>query len=439
MAYRKRQRIKRRMSAIKDQIDTAIHWAGRCKVILSKDDITQDERVELETLCAIAIELIKSSSPSKLREAARLEKKLKTQAKVNPHMVILARDYRRMTQKELAAKSMVTQPQIARIEAGIESSASNEVIERIAKSLDFPLSFLTSNEIRLGFGSSAIYYRKKSCLTAANRKRIESITNLSRIAIKKTLDAVDIQARLTLPKIDLDFHGYTPKEVADRIRAAWLIPDGAINNLTMLVESAGVIIIESDFGTNGIDGTSLWISETPPLIFINKDLPQDRYRFTLAHELGHLIMHDIPHENMEDEADEFASELLLQTSEFKAATFQFGSRPTLKQLAQIKPYWKVSIASMIMKLRKINQISEDTKKSLFIMMSNAKIIMNEPQGFDKEKPSLLKKILAASIKENGFNENQTSDFLKLPYDAIKQLFGSFLLEEKKKHLHLVNV
>lgn len=364
-----------------------------------------------------------------------MEKKVRTQAQVNPHMVILARDYRRMTQKELAAKSMVTQPQIARIEAGIESSSSNEVIERIAKSLDFPLSFLTSNEIRLGFGSSAIYYRKKSCLTAANRKRIESITNLSRIAIKKTLDAVDIQARLTLPKIDLDFHGYTPKEVADRIRAAWLIPDGAINNLTMLVESAGVIIIESDFGTNGIDGTSLWISETPPLIFINKDLPQDRYRFTLAHELGHLIMHDIPHENMEDEADEFASELLLQTSEFKAATFQFGSRPTLKQLAQIKPYWKVSIASMIMKLRKINQISEDTKKSLFI----AKIRMNEPQGFDKEKPSLLKKILAASIKENGFNENQTSDFLKLPYDAIKQLFGSFLLEEKKKHLHLVNV
>jgi len=60
------------MSAIKDQIDTAIHWAGRCKVILSKDDITQDERVELETLCAIAIELIKSSSPSKLREASRI-------------------------------------------------------------------------------------------------------------------------------------------------------------------------------------------------------------------------------------------------------------------------------------------------------------------------------------------------------------------------------
>ena len=60
------------MSALKEQIDTAIHWADRCKLILSKDDITQDERVELETLCAIAIELIKSASPSKLREAGRI-------------------------------------------------------------------------------------------------------------------------------------------------------------------------------------------------------------------------------------------------------------------------------------------------------------------------------------------------------------------------------
>jgi len=60
------------MSAIKEQIETAIHWADRCKDILSKDVIEPDERIELETLCAIAIELIKSASPSKLREAGRI-------------------------------------------------------------------------------------------------------------------------------------------------------------------------------------------------------------------------------------------------------------------------------------------------------------------------------------------------------------------------------
>lgn len=60
------------MSALKEQIDTAIHWADRCKEMLCKDTITPEERIELETLCAIAIELIKSASPSKLREAGRI-------------------------------------------------------------------------------------------------------------------------------------------------------------------------------------------------------------------------------------------------------------------------------------------------------------------------------------------------------------------------------
>jgi len=60
------------MSALKEQIETAIHWADRCKDILSKEVIESNDRVELETLCAIAIELIKSASPSKLREAGRI-------------------------------------------------------------------------------------------------------------------------------------------------------------------------------------------------------------------------------------------------------------------------------------------------------------------------------------------------------------------------------
>lgn len=60
------------MSAKQEQIDTAIHWADRCRHILGKEIIEPEERAELETLCAIAIELIKSASPSKLREAGRI-------------------------------------------------------------------------------------------------------------------------------------------------------------------------------------------------------------------------------------------------------------------------------------------------------------------------------------------------------------------------------
>lgn len=60
------------MSAINEQRQLAEHYSDACKEIFGKEDITPDERIEIETLCALGIELIKSSSPSKLREAARI-------------------------------------------------------------------------------------------------------------------------------------------------------------------------------------------------------------------------------------------------------------------------------------------------------------------------------------------------------------------------------
>ena len=47
------------MSAIQDQIKTAIHWADRCKEVFAKEAMSDSDKEEIQTLCAIAIELIK--------------------------------------------------------------------------------------------------------------------------------------------------------------------------------------------------------------------------------------------------------------------------------------------------------------------------------------------------------------------------------------------
>ena len=60
------------MSAINEQRKLAEHYADSCKEIFAKEAISESDKEEIQTLCAIAIELIKSSSPSKLREASRI-------------------------------------------------------------------------------------------------------------------------------------------------------------------------------------------------------------------------------------------------------------------------------------------------------------------------------------------------------------------------------
>lgn len=60
------------MSAKQQQQDLATHYADRCKELFAKNSINEDEFVEIATLCAIAIELIKNAAPSVVREAGRI-------------------------------------------------------------------------------------------------------------------------------------------------------------------------------------------------------------------------------------------------------------------------------------------------------------------------------------------------------------------------------
>lgn len=359
---------------------------------------------------------------------------------VNPDMVILAREYRALTQKELAEAAFIKQPQIAMLEGGIENSASTETIEAISKALDFPVDFFYQPEPRLGFGSSSVYYRKMSSITAADRKSISSITNLTRMGLKRLLDAVEVDADLVLPRVDLKDVDGSPGKAAAIVRAAWSLPDGPIQNLTNFVERSGVIIVESDFGTRGISGTGMRLANLPPIIFINNALPPDRYRFTLAHELAHLVLHDAPHETMEDEADEFASEFLMQKSEFKVSVSQFGGKPTLRNLIALKPYWKVAVSAMIMRMGQLGIISEQTKRSLFIQMSNLKMRLDEPQPFSKEQPVLYSKIVQSAIGDLSNDMNVATQVMKMPTDVFKRLYASSLRVETPasvSHLRLV--
>lgn len=348
---------------------------------------------------------------------------------INPDMVILAREYRSLTQKELADAVLVKQPQIAMLEGGVENSVSFDTIETISRVLDFPIEFFYLSENRLGFGSSSVYYRKSSAITASDRKKISGLTNLARIGLMRLLDAVEIDTDFILPRIDLKDVDDSPGKAASIVRASWNLPDGPIQNLTNFVERSGVIIIECDFGIRGISGTGMRLANIPPIIFLNSSLTPDRYRFTLAHELAHLVLHDTPKETMEDEADEFVSELLMQKCEFKVSVSQFGKQPTLRNLVALKPYWKVAVSSMIMRMAELSIISEQTKRSLFIQMSNLKMRMSEPQPFSKEIPVLYPKLIRSAIGDFTEDLEVAKKIMTMPEDVFKLLYASSLQEE----------
>lgn len=341
--------------------------------------------------------------------------------RINPEMVVLAREFRGLKQKDLAERINIKQPQIAKLEAGLIGDAADSLLPALARELEFPEEFFTQSEVLVGFGSSSLYYRKRNKLSATDRRRIHSLVNLIRINLKTMLTAVELAPTRKLPRMPLEDNAKSPAAVARAIRSFWRLPDGPIKNVTALLEGAGIVIVPSDFGTRDMDGTGLWLNDMPPMIFINQDLPGDRWRHTLCHELAHFVMHEVPYEAMEDEADQFAGELLMPEIEARAEFSRLGAI-RFSSLVNLKPYWKVSISSLIIRARELGLLSEYAEKRLWMERGNAGG-NTEPVQIPREEVQNLPNMIRYFRSDLGFLEDDMQGLLKINHQELRSLYG----------------
>lgn len=357
--------------------------------------------------------------------------------RVNPSMVVLAREFRGYTQEELARKIFVGQARIAKLESGVQPDLQEPLFDSLCEALGFPAEFFQQEEELIGFGSSAYFYRKKADLTAADRRRIHGVVNLLRINIKRILDYIDLEPSRHLPRLDVEDFGGSAEKAAQALRAMWNLPEGPINNLTGLIESAGIIVVACDFHTRSMDATSLRLAEMPPIIFINIHLPGDRWRFTLAHELGHLVMHDVPREEMEDEADRFAAELLMPELEMRA---QFSRMPNLRlqDLANLKIYWKASMGALLKRAGDLGFLSENQRRYLWASMSKLGYRTQEPNAIPKEEPKTYQKALRFFTETLQYSMEELSKALKVTRPILDELHGAVFESTTAPRLRIVS-
>jgi Zn-dependent peptidase ImmA (M78 family)/DNA-binding XRE family transcriptional regulator len=346
-----------------------------------------------------------------------------TSRTINPEMLILAREYRNVTQQELAQAIGISQGKIAKIEGGMTGELTDEQLALIGARLDFPLSFFQQLGQRIGFGSSALYYRRRTDITAPDRKRIAGVVNLLRLGLRKLLESVELDASKKLPRFDLEELGGSPKLAADYVRALWQLPDGPISNLTAEMEAAGIVIIPCRFDCRAMDATSLRLADMPPMIFINDDLPGDRWRFTLAHELAHLVLHETPRETMEDEADAFAAELLMPEADM-IPLFRRLPSVRLQDLADMKPYWRVAIAALLMRASSLGFVSPNQKQYLWRQMNAMGIRQEEPIPLAREMPATFPGLIRYFEEDLHFSPADFSKLLHLRERDTHEVFGA---------------
>lgn len=334
----------------------------------------------------------------------------------------LARQLRGYTQKKSSEDLGVAQTVLSRLENGlIEPDAA--LVDRAAQVFNVPADFFSITDTVYGPPVSVhAMLRGKADVSARDIDMITAELNVRLIHLRVFLENVDFNAVLSVPNLDIERYE-SPEKVAAIVRAHWKLPRGPIKNLTRILEQAGVIVAESDFHGAGVSGVTFAVPGRPPIILINRDHPADRIRFTLAHELGHLVMHQFPTPEMEDEANKFASAFLLPPEDMKEAFS--GRRITLELLASMKKEWRVSMQSLLVSAQTQKAVSENQARYLWQQISMRGWRTREPASLDfpHDPPTVLPTIIKAHVLELGFKQDELIKMSRISRNDFVEMYG----------------
>ncbi len=339
---------------------------------------------------------------------------MRAQATINPEMFILARESRGLTQNELKDRMGITQGIISKVEQGF-LRPSEDLVNSFSEHLHYPPEFFF--QVGFRYPPTAPFHRKRQALSKKLQSQIESTFNIRNLHVRDFLNQVDLDTSVISLDPD-DYNQNGPAEIAKAVRQYWRIPRGPIKNLTSIMESAGVIIIRTDFGTTLIDGIAFITETQHPVIYINKDIPADRERLTLAHELGHIIMHNCPKPNMEEEAYLFAGEFLAPGDEIGP----YLNDISLDTLARLKPYWKIAMSALIMRAKHLNKLDQDEERRIWARMNYHGYKQREPVQLDfpPEEPAMLKEIIEHHLDDLGFSVLELCRMLAIYEDDFRR-------------------
>lgn len=279
-------------------------------------------------------------------------------------------------------------------------------IEANRRSLPVSLSLLGYSDDRLEAPEmSAPLHRHRASTKAASKKRAKEILRLGGEVFSELCDLTPKAPAMTLQKLP------EPASIEDvedlAIEARFLLEheeEGPIKNLTVAVEKAGVCIVPIR-DVEGIDGLSAWVGNTP-VIGVSPSVPGDRFRFTLAHELAHLLMHKRSAADCEQQANRFAGALLFPHDEFDAA---LPEKPQLRDFIALKSAWGVAVAALVYRAHELEYIDDHRYRQLQIQMSKWR--RQEPATFEPAHGQLMTTLVDvnggvdAVASELGVNRN----------------------------------
>ena len=260
-----------------------------------------------------------------------------------------------------------------------------------------PPYFLSDPEITIQW----LAFRKHSRLGKRRQDRVKALALTiveGQIWLQMTLYPDERPSFPRLPTRTLD----NAEEAACTLRSEWNLGNRPIESVTETVEDRGGVVVLSEESDAEFDGLCGFANQDFPVVVVSSLVPDDRRRYDIAHELGHLVMdcEDLPPKEQENLAHRFAAALLVPEV---AARQELGTkrrRLTFEELGLLKRKYGLSMQAWARRAFDLGIIEEGHYRSLCVEFSARKWRKEEPVSFEgREKPMRLRQMVHRALAE----------------------------------------
>ena len=257
-----------------------------------------------------------------------------------------------------------------------------------------------------------IAFRKKKRLTGQNLDLLQDIIINEVGNYIEVLSYNDINNTIKLPKYKcncIEDAEIAAQKFRNFIEISELQP---IVNLINILENLGIYIIQIKNLNNrfkDFDGLSEIVDGIPFIIILDDIKDGARQRFTIAHELGHLLI-NCDKDNEEKLCNRFASALLMPKKAIINEIGNYRKNISFYEYIAVKAEYKVSYAAINYRLKDLNIINDYLYKKMSIYISTH-IGTSDPKPIKPEKTYQYKKIVHKLENEDIISLNKACELL----------------------------
>lgn len=324
-----------------------------------------------------------------------------------------------LTLRELGALCDLSAMAISKYERG-EITPSSTALLALAKALGVRTEyFFRQQEAAL----EEVEYRKHPDMPEKEKARIlaDAREQLERWLALEEFIPTQWAARFVAPA-DLPGKVNTLDEIEDvalKLRKAWKLGDDALPTLIDTLEQHGVKVFTTLIdGDRKFDGLSATANGKPIILIVGGEhQPGDRQRFTLAHELGHLILKGRLNKNLDEEkaCHRFAGAFLAPRDAVLRSLGRSRKRLEPMELQLLKQEWGLSMTGWMLRARDLGIIDRKEASAMWKQFQAQGWDRREPDPqFPREHSRGFEQLVYRALAEDQISESKAAELLGVP-------------------------